>query len=171
MEDKILVAYATRHGATAEIADKIGRALREAGLQTDVLEVRRVGDLAPYRAVVLGSAVYVGQWRKEAAAFLRANEGVLAGRPLWLFSSGPTGPGDPLQLLQGWRLPEALRPVAERLHPRDIAVFGGALDVQKLGPVEKLLIRMVKAPFGDFRDWAAITAWAQAIAAALRKEP
>ena len=65
------MAYATKYGATAEIAEKIGQVLRQAGLQTDVLPADRVSDLSPYRAVILGSAVYMFQWRKEAARFLK----------------------------------------------------------------------------------------------------
>lgn len=171
MEDeakmKVLVAYASRHGATAEIAGRIGDVLGSAGLAVDVLPVDRVRDLAPYRAVVLGSAVYIGLWRKGAAAFLKQNEQRLAGLPVWLFSSGPMGQGDPLTLTEGWRLPTALRPIVERIRPRDIAVFGGVADLRKLNLFEKWIMKKVQAPSGDFRDWNAITAWAAAIGSAL----
>jgi menaquinone-dependent protoporphyrinogen oxidase len=100
------VAYATKYGATAEIAEKIGQVLRQAGLRTDVLPTDRVSDLSPYKAVVLGSAVYIGRWRKEAATFLKANEKALAERPVRLFSSGPTGEGEPVELTKGWRFPK-----------------------------------------------------------------
>jgi menaquinone-dependent protoporphyrinogen oxidase len=168
MDTQVLVAYASKYDATAEIAEKIGDVLRQAGLHADVLLVEHVRDLTPYRAAVLGSAVYAGQWCKEAATFLEAHEQELAGRPVWLFSSGPTGEGDPVQLLKGWRFPEALRPIADRIKPRDIALFHGNLDMKKLNLAEKLIIKAVKAPTGDFRDWGAITAWATAIAAALK---
>ncbi len=170
MDDKVLVAYATKHGATAEIAEKIGQVLREAGLQADVVPIDRISDLAQYKAVVLGSAVYIGQWRKEAANFLKANEEALAKRSVWLFSSGPTGEGDPVEVLKGWRFPEALQPIADRIQPRDIAVFYGALDPKKLNFIERWMIKNVKAPTGDFRDWDAIAAWATAIADALKQE-
>ena len=168
MNGKVLVTYASKYGATAEIAAKIGAVLRQAGLEAEVLSVEGVGDLAPYGAIVLGSAVYMGQWRKEAVAFLEANEPALAARPLWLFSSGPTGEGDPVKLLQGWRLPTAQQPLADRLKPRDIAVFHGALDTKKLSLAEKLVIKGVKAPVGDYRQCEAITAWAAGIAEALQ---
>jgi menaquinone-dependent protoporphyrinogen oxidase len=126
MDIRVLVAYATKYGATAEIAEKIGQELRQAGLQTDVLPADRVSDLFPYKAVVLGSAVYMGQWQKKAATFLRAKEKALVERPVWLFSSGPTGEGDPVQLMKGWRFPTALQPIADRIHARDIAVSPAA---------------------------------------------
>jgi menaquinone-dependent protoporphyrinogen oxidase len=170
MDKPILIAYATKHGATAEIAEKIGQVLRQAGLRVDVLACDRVGDLAGYGAVVLGSAVYIGQWQKEAATFLAANEKALAERPVWLFSSGPTGTGDPSQLTKGWRFPEAQQPIADRIRPRDIAFFHGELDVKELNLAERLVIKGVKAPVGDFRDWGSITAWAAAIADALKQE-
>jgi menaquinone-dependent protoporphyrinogen oxidase len=169
MDVQVLVAYATKHGATAEIAEKIGQVLRQAGLRTDVLPADRVSDPTPYQAVVLGSAIYAGQWRNEAATFLEANEKALAERPVWLFSSGPTGEGDPVQLMNGWRFPEALQPVADRIQARDIVFFHGVLDTKKLGLAEKLIVKALKAPSGDFRDWEAITSWAASIAATLKK--
>ena len=168
MEKQVLVAYGTKYGATAEIAERIGQVLREAGLDADVQPADRVGDLAPYGAVVLGSAVYIGQWRKEAAKFLQTNETVLAEKPVWLFSSGPTGEGDPVELAQGWRFPGKLQPIADRIQPRDIAIFHGAADESKMGRIDRWLLKNVKAPIGDYRDWDAIAAWATAIAEELK---
>jgi menaquinone-dependent protoporphyrinogen oxidase len=169
MDSQVLVAYATKYGGTAEIAERIGQVLREAGLRADVHPADRVSDLTPYKAVVLGSAVYMFRWRKEAARFLRANEKALAERPVWLFSSGPTGEGDPVELTEGWRFPKALQPIADRIRPRDIAVFHGATNMKKLNLIEKWVINNVKAPLGDFRDWEAITSWATAIADVLKE--
>jgi menaquinone-dependent protoporphyrinogen oxidase len=169
MSQKVLVAYATKYGATAEIAEKIGEVLRREGLPTEVLPAERASDVGSYRAVVLGSAVYIGRWRKEAATFLKANVEVLAGRPVWLFSSGPTEEGDPAEAMEGWRFPQALQPFADRIQPRDMAIFQGAIDADKLSWVERWMIKMVKAPLGDFRDWEAISAWAAAIADALKE--
>ena len=170
MTARILVAFATKYGATAEIAEKIGRVIRDSGLTVDVIPVHRVRDLDSYQAVVLGSAVYIGQWRREASGFLKNNEKTLAGMPVWLFSSGPTGEGDPVAMLQGWRFPKALQPIADRIRPRGITVFHGAIDVNKVGFIEKWMVNNVKAAFGDFRDWAAITAWAEAVAGAIKNE-
>ena len=169
MDIQVLVVYATKYGATAEIAEKIAQVLREAGLRTDVLPTDRVSDLTPYQAVVLGSAVYIGKWRKEAVKFLQANEKALAERQVWLFSSGPTGEGDPVELTKGWRFPKALQPIADRIRPRDIAVFHGNVNMKKLNFIEKWMIKNVKAPLGDFRDWEAITSWATAIAEVLKE--
>jgi menaquinone-dependent protoporphyrinogen oxidase len=169
MDKQVLVAYATKHGATEEIAEKIGEVLRQEGLPADVLPADQVGDLGAYEAVVLGSAVYIGQWRKEAARFLEANETALTGKPVWIFSSGPTGEGDPVELMQGWRFPGKLQPIADRIGTRDIAAFHGALDANKLNFIEKFMIKNVKAPIGDYRDWEAISAWAGSIAEELRE--
>ncbi|TES90979.1 MAG: protoporphyrinogen oxidase [Anaerolineales bacterium] len=168
MDNRVLVAYATKYGATAGIAEKIGQVILQAGLHTDVLPTDRVSDITVYKAIILGSAVYVGQWRKEAVAFLENNEKFMSKLPVWFFSSGPTGEGDPVQLMQGWRFPEAQQPIADRIEPRDIAFFLGVLDMKKLSLAEKMLIKGLKAPVGDFRDWDAITSWATAIADALK---
>jgi menaquinone-dependent protoporphyrinogen oxidase len=170
MVKKVLIAYATKHGATAEIAEKIGGILRGASLAVEVISVKKAGDPAAYAAVILGSAVYIGQWRKEAAAFLTANEGALASRPVWLFSTGPTGTGDPVAIMKGWRFPENLQPLADRIRPRGVALFHGALDEKQLNLAEKMAIKMVKAPIGDFQDWNAVTAWGRGIAEELASE-
>lgn len=164
MNDKILVAYATKYGSTAEIAEAIGETLTEAGHMVDVLPVERVHDLGPYSAVVLGSAVYAGNWRKEAVTFLEQHEGALAIRPTWLFSSGPTGEGDPVELMNGWHFPEALLPLVNRMEPRDIVFFHGKIDTDKLNLGERLLVKAIGAQVGDYRDWDAIAAWASEIA-------
>jgi menaquinone-dependent protoporphyrinogen oxidase len=169
MEHKILVTYATKHGGTTEIAEKIGQTLQQAGLQVDVLPVEQVDSLGSYDAVVLGSAVYAGHWRKEAVDFLENNEQVLAQRPVWIFSSGPTGEGDPIALMKGWRFPEGQWEVAERIHPRDITLFHGDLNMDKLNLAEKIIIKGVRAPTGDFRDWEVISSWATGIVEALKQ--
>ena len=74
MNRNILVTYASKYGATKEIAEKIGAVIRQAGLQVDVLPVKGVNDLTSYRAVILGCAVYIGKWLKEAGEFLKVNE-------------------------------------------------------------------------------------------------
>ncbi len=170
MKTRVLVVYATKHGATAEIAEKIGQVLRQAGLPADVLPADRAENLLSYKAVVLGSAVYIGRWRKEAAKFLKANEKALAEKLVWLFSSGPTGQGNAVELMKGWRFPRALQPIADRIRPKDIAVFHGAANISKMNFIEKWMMKNVKAPLGDFRDWNAITSWATAIADALKEK-
>ena len=171
MDRNILVAYASKYGATKEIAEKIGEVLCQAGLQADVYPVHGIRDLNLYKAVILGSAVYVGKWHKEAVEFLQTHEKVLTDRPVWLFSSGPTGVGDPVELLEGLRLPVALQPVTDRIHPRDIAVFHGHINPDKINFIEKWAIKsLVKKPFGDFRDWEAIHSWATSIVDTLKNK-
>ena len=167
MSSKVLVAYATKYGATAEIAAKIGEVLAQAGIAADVLPVKQVKDLDAYDAVVLGSAVYIFRWRKEAGRFLKANAKLLAERPLWIFSSGPTGEGDPVELANGWRFPKGLQPLLDKIKPREVVVFHGAIDSGKMKGMEKWMIQKVGAAVEDSRDWEAIASWAGAIASAL----
>ena len=165
MNSHILVAYASKYGATKEIAEKIGQVLRQAGLQVDVLPVKAVHGLTSYRAVILGCAVYIGKWLKEAGEFLKGHEKGLAGRSFWLFSSGPTGDGDAVALLGGWQIPSDQQPIVDRLQPHSIAVFHGYINPDKVNFIEKWSVQnLVKKPFGDFRDWDAITSWANSIA-------
>jgi menaquinone-dependent protoporphyrinogen oxidase len=166
-----MVGYATKHGATSEIAERIGQGHSRAGLSADVVAVESVTDLAPYQAFVLGSAVYVGQWQKEAASFLEQFEEHLAQRPVWLFSSGPTGKGDPAQLMKGWRFPQALQATADRILPRDIALFHGALEPKRLSLAEKLVIKGVKAPLGTLETGTRSLPGLRPYADSLKKQP
>lgn len=168
MENRVLVAYATKHGHTAEIAERIAQVLKEADLQVEVMNVTAVKDIKRYSAVVAGTATYIATWRREFLRFLSNNEKYLATIPVWIFSSGPMGAGDPVELSQGWRYPESEKAYIDAIKPRDITVFQGAIDLAKMGFFEKWVIKKVKAPIGDYRDWELITKWAKSIVLALK---
>ena len=168
-ENDVLVTYASRYGSTAEIGHRIGEVLESEGLSVDIMEVKDVPNLKQYRAVVLGSAVYIGKWRKDAIRFLKVFEKDLTERRLWIFSTGPTGKGDPVKLLEGWDFPPSLKPVAERINPEDITVFHGALNLDKLNSVHRYMVKKIKAPVGDFRDWEQVSNWAKRIASKLKE--
>lgn len=68
MTTSVLVAYATKSGSTARIAEIIAEALREQGLQAEVRPAREVLKPAGYDAVVLGGALYAGRWHKAPSA-------------------------------------------------------------------------------------------------------
>lgn len=173
----VLVAYASRHGSTAEIAERIAAGLRSEGLPCEIHAVNEVGDLTGYDAVVLGSAAYMFHWLKEATSFARKHRDALAERPVWLFSSGPLGTD--LVDEDGNDIFEASRPkefdeLAGLIAPRGEQVFFGAWDPEApaVGMAERMMRFMPAArnalPAGDFRDWAAIDAWATEIASELR---
>jgi menaquinone-dependent protoporphyrinogen oxidase len=155
---KVLVAVASRHHSTLEIGQAIGRALATRGIRTDVLPAEEVDSLIDYDAVILGSGVYAGNWLAPARDLVARCTLQLRERPVWFFSSGPMG--DP-------PVPAGVAALKELIHPRDHRVFSGRLESGDLGLGEKLIVKAVRAPFGDFRDWPAIEAWATEIAAAL----
>lgn len=169
MEGKVLVTFASKYDATKEIAEKIGEVIGKAGLNSEVLAVDVVQDVKQYKAVIFGSAIYVGNWPKKAVAFLKANQQDLANLPVWIFSSGPSGEGNPIDLVEGKLLPSAVKPVTDQIKPRDITIFHGNIDPDKLNFIEKWAIKsLVKKPFGDYRDWTSISAWTSNIATELK---
>jgi menaquinone-dependent protoporphyrinogen oxidase len=169
MADKVLVAYGSKYGATKEIAEKVGEALKKEGLAADVVSADKVKEVTAYKAVVIGSAVYIGMWRKEVKKFIKNNEKALSERPVWIFSSGPTGEGDPVKQMSGWIIPPGLKPVIANIKPKDIAVFHGNVNVEKMSGMDKFVIKRVKSPVGDLRDWGMITEWAKKIAVEMKK--
>ena len=100
---------------------------------------------------------------KSAAGFLRSNQDVLAGHPVWTFSSGPTGQGDPNQIMGGWTFPEDLETELEVIEPKDVILFHGKIDPDRLSATERSIIKSVNATVGDFRDWLVVRGWARRI--------
>lgn len=164
MEKKVLIAYASKYGATKEIAEKVGEVLKQEGIPTDVLSVKKVKNPADYKDIVIGCAMYIGMWRKEGANFLKNNEKLLTERRVWIFSTGPSGKGDPVKLLKGERAGFNVKSIIERIKPRDTAVFHGYLNEKKMNFIEKWVVKRVGGGFGDFRDWDMITGWAKKVA-------
>ena len=156
----VLVAYASKHGSTEEIAHSIAERIRAHGYDVKAAPIAHVEDLDDAEAVVVGSAVYAGSWMQEATAFVRHHAGELSQRPVWLFSSGPLGEHIEDVEDQPKQIPE----FREALRPRDHHVFMGALAPEKLGFAERMMVKAVKAPAGDYRDWDDVRAWADRIA-------
>jgi menaquinone-dependent protoporphyrinogen oxidase len=170
---RVLVGYASRHGSTAGIAERIGERLRAAGVEADVAAVDAVQHPERYDAFVIGAAAYMSHWLKEASRFVDRHSDLLAARPLWLFSSGPLGTNAVTEQGEDQlvaTIPSEFGPYRELLHPRGEQVFFGALDpsAPPVGILERLVRLMPAArdalPKGDFRDWAAIDAWADGVA-------
>jgi menaquinone-dependent protoporphyrinogen oxidase len=168
---RILVAYASQHGATRGIAERIAGQLCLTGHRAEARSVDDAGDLEAFDAFVVGGAAYIGRWLKEATEFVRVNRDVLAVRPTWLFSSGPLGT-DPTDA-EGRDQREVARPrefleLRNSIRPRGTRVFFGALDPAKLGLRDRAIRSMPAGrallPEGDFRDWPDIDAWATEIA-------
>jgi menaquinone-dependent protoporphyrinogen oxidase len=154
---RVLVAFATKMGSTRGIADAVGEELLRRGLAVDVRNVREVSSLGDYQAVVLGSAVYMGRWRPEAARFVRQRIAELTKRRVWLFESGWIGerPEGPAATAGGLDRAQQVGAAAP-------AVFGGCLDPAL---ATGLIDRMVaKRRSGDFRNWDDIRAWTTTIA-------
>ena len=155
---KVLVTAASRHGSTADIAAAIVRVLHLRGLDADLVEPAEVEDLSEYDAVLLGSAVYAGRWMGSATDLVARCGPELASLPVWLFSSGPVGmPPNPADGPAVSKLMEQTGALGHR-------VFAGKLDKAELGRLERTLIRAVRAPEGDYRDWDDISEWAARIA-------
>jgi menaquinone-dependent protoporphyrinogen oxidase len=159
---KVLVATASKHGSTLELAGAIGEALRSRGLDVGEMPVEEVGDVHEYDAVVLGSGIYGGRWLKPAKEFVERNADALAAVPVWLFSSGPLGdPPKPVET------PVDAEPMTKVTGAREHRVFAGSLLKSRLGFAERAMVKAVHAPFGDFRDWDAVRDWGFEIADAL----
>jgi menaquinone-dependent protoporphyrinogen oxidase len=151
---RVLVTFSSKHGATAEIADVVAETLCVCGLDVDCVEAGDVDSLDGYDAVILGSAVYMRRWRREARRFLHHFGPELAQRPFWVFSSGPVG--DPAKDNPAWLEPGGTIRELERLGVREHVVFGGRSTSS--GVPER---------FRDRRDWTEIRSWARTIAASI----
>lgn len=161
MEARVLVAYASKMGGTAEIAEAIGREIRVHGLEVDVMRARDVHTMNSYEYVIVGSAIYAGHWRRDAVRLLRGYRKELASRQVWLFQSGlsVTAPGpvtDPT--------PVDVADLARNIGAGSPITFPGRLTrASARGLLPRLMARQHMA--GDFRDWERIRLWAADVAA------
>jgi len=163
---RVLVAYATKSGSTAGIAQAIGEELGRMGFEPEVRSVDAVRDLQGYDAVILGSAVYIGKWRKEALRFGSRHAAELRQRPVWLFESGPTDTSAD----EGKAVPaKAAAELARQVGARQHVVFGGKFGPEQVGNFTRSMIaKGDKSPYGDFRNFDRIRGWARAIGAELQ---
>lgn len=170
MSDKILVAYASRAGSTAGVAEAIGKTLAESGAQVEVRPMTEVADLTPYRAVVAGSAIQDRQWLPEAMQFMRTHRATLSQKPFAAFLVCMTMSMKNPQYREGVKA--WLDPVRALVKPVSEGFFAGALDLRKVPSRRKRLMFRLSILFGvwsegDHRDWDAIRAWANGLAGKL----
>jgi menaquinone-dependent protoporphyrinogen oxidase len=161
---KVLVTAASRHGATQEIAEAIGRTLSDRGVAASVVPISDVTNLDGYDAVVVGSAVYMGQWLESARTFAERYSVPLSSRPTWLFSSGPIG--DPPRPKESEAVD--VDEIVSNTQAKEHHLFAGKLDKSKLGFGERAVMLAFRAVEGDYRDWSEIEAWAGSIGEELR---
>jgi menaquinone-dependent protoporphyrinogen oxidase len=176
----VLVAYATRHGATQGIAERIAETLRASGIDAEARPAASVKDADRYDAFVVGSAAYMFHWLGDATRFVHRAKAILATRPVWLFSSGPLGtePTDAKGVDQKVSaIPKEVPELQATLGAREHRVFFGAYarGRKPIGVAERFMSVMPAArdalPDGDFRDWPEIEAWAATIARDLLAVP
>lgn len=160
---KVLIAVASKHGSTREIAQAIAEELRNASVDVDLKDINQVMGTAGYDAVILGSAIYAGNWLPDAKQFAQQHNVALTTVPVWVFSSGPLGGEDP----QPHNDPAVLAAPLGEVKPQDHHIFTGKLDPETLGFAERLITKVIQPPEGDFRNWEEIRGWARQIAAEL----
>jgi menaquinone-dependent protoporphyrinogen oxidase len=159
---EVLVSVASKHGSTEEIAEAIADNLRAVDIDVEVTPPDEVTSVDRYAGVVLGSAVYGGRWMAPAVRFAERFAEPLRARPVWLLSSGPLG-DPPLPAEE----PASVAHIVELTGARDHRLLAGRLRREDLSLAERTIVRAVRAPYGDDRDWAEIEAWTCRIAAQL----
>jgi menaquinone-dependent protoporphyrinogen oxidase len=161
MKPRLLVTYATRAGSTREVAAIIGDGLTQRGFAVDVTSVKANPHVEDYQAILIGSAVRMGQWLPEAVEWIKTNQQALQRGPVALFTVHMHNTGDDAQSRANREAYlSAIRPL---LHPVDAVFFSGKIDPTHLSLLERLLVRAVKASVGDARDWDSIGDWAQTV--------
>jgi menaquinone-dependent protoporphyrinogen oxidase len=175
MEKKILVAYASTHGSTQEVAENIAETLREQALSVDLLPAKEVRSLQRYSAVVLGAPIYMFHLHKHALQFLSRHEKALCGGiPIAIFAGGPfaSGNGNAEELQNAWL--EVRRQLDQELakfpwlRPVSVELIGGKFDPSGLRFPWNLIPAMRKLPPSDLRNWDAIQRWSSGLAGQLQ---
>lgn len=181
---RALIVHASRHGATAGIAERIGEVLRAQDIEAVVAPAAEQPDPTGFDAYVIGGAVYMGSWQKEGIEFLERSVETLKTRPTWIYSCGPLPSSTKERPADEDRYGGALGPaegpgsggrkkieeLAELIGIREHRILQGAYDPKDPPKaISERLARMMPAvkdilPEGDFRQWDVIEAWAKEIA-------
>jgi menaquinone-dependent protoporphyrinogen oxidase len=164
---RVLVVYASRHGATAEIAGRIAGRLGNAGAAIELRRVDEVATLSDYDAVIFGAPVYDQSWPPEANSFRVECREALSTRPLWLFSVGSFGDTKRLIGPLTHKEPEGVEEILADLQPREYRVFQGVIYKHQWPFWSRVFFHAFGGRFGDHRDWPTVDAWADRIATAL----
>lgn len=163
---RVLVAYASRAGSTAEVAEAVGRVLREHGCAVDVLSVKDAPSVADYDALVLGSAIWVGKPLPEATKFLEMNRAALGQRAVAYFMLCDTLKDDTPDNRE--RARSFTLPLAAIKEPVATGYFAGARNFAGLNPILTWALKhLVRLEEGDWRDWSAFRGWADSLPDAL----
>lgn len=161
---KALVAFASAHGSTQGVAERLGETLKGRGIDADVRSIEGGPSVAGYDACIVGSPVYVGSWMAEAVAFVKQNASALAQRPVWLFSLGPLDRQRGLMAKADWPEAKEVDGLRTAVNASDHRVFTGAIQPEELSFLVRLFFRLSGGRYGDFRKWDEIDGWADAIA-------
>jgi len=160
---KILIVYATKSGCTEDIARRIGTTLRALGGDVRVIPAESAPSPDGFDAVIVGSGVRAGKWHKAATGWVSKHAGAIRRRPLAMFTccltmrDGQKKAAEVLAYTQ-----PILKSTA--LTPAGIGLFAGWFEPEHFGFMERTILKMMKAPQGDFRDFAAVDAWTEDIA-------
>ncbi len=158
---KVLVTYATKAGSTVQVAEAIARTIGTGDFKVDVRPVKAMRDAKGYDAVVIGSAIRMGQWLPEAVQFVRTNQATLANIPTAYFLVSGYLKTDTPEMRK--TVEAYLEPVRKILEPRSIGMFAGKMDLSKLSFLDRTLAKAMKEQEGDWRNWDAIQEWARSL--------
>jgi menaquinone-dependent protoporphyrinogen oxidase len=156
--DRVLVAYASKAGSTAEVAAFVAKGLADAGLAVDLRRARNVRSVDGYRAVIVGSAIRAGQWLADATGFVKSHKEALSAKKTAFFTLCMTLSEDTPANRE--KAAGYLKPVREVLDPNWIGFFAGKMEYRRLALGPRLVVKAMKVPEGDYRDWNAIGTWA-----------
>lgn len=161
MNQKILVAYATRCGSTIGVAEAIADELKNKGLIVDLKAIKHGADLKGYSGVVLGSAIRMGSWVPEALKFIETHQVELTQIPTAIFSVHMNNLGeDDASHSARSAYHDAVRKLVK---PVSEAWFEGAIDMAKMSFLDRMITKTMKAVEKDKRDWPLIRQWGQTL--------
>ena len=162
--NKILIAYTTAAGSTAEVAQAIGQEISGEDRVVEVLKTKEVKDLSPYRAVIVGSGIRAGQVYRDTLAFLERHQAALSRVPVAYFVVCMTMKDDTEEnRCQVETYVNQMREKAPQVQPLEVGLFAGKMDFKALPLPLRLIVKAMKSEEGDFRDWDAIRAWAASV--------
>lgn len=137
---RILVLYATKYGATEQIAKLLAE---ELGTNTDLWNIKKDGkpDLTLYDTVILGGSIYMGRIQRAIRSFGAKQKKILLQKRLGLFISCATPPETSGYLERFFSEELCAHAVAEE-------ILGGLFQYEKMSSFFQKIIRSMMAEEG-----------------------
>lgn len=177
---RALIAYDTTEGQTRKIAQYMGEAVRRAGRDAQVTDIRRPPSgfsLDGFDGILVGGSIHLGKHCRHLSAFIRRHKAQLEAVPTAFFSVSLSAAGKEKQKAEAERCLNEFLQQAD-WSPTIKTTFAGGLAYRKYGLLKRWIMKRIARDAGgdtdtsknyEYTDWHAVDQFVQEFLAQLEQ--